>query len=203
MSGVPVTHYADVYASSHARQPVYGTCTNLPVFAQPESPRVTHPAEYYTHPVYQYPVPLSLAPQFAAPFGLSGGLSRAPLQERVPTAYAAIATPFSSHPVCSTTVPHAAIIDPYLKAVSDHVIQQEITAQGSKPFTGDAVTFWAWLGRMKENVDNFAMKPRAVMWMLSTNTAGAPHGLVTSRMSTVGVVDYTTVESLWCNRLEP
>ena len=162
---------------------------------------MTHPAEYYTHPVYQHPVPLSLAPQFAAPFGLSGGL-RAPLQERVPTAYAAIAMPFSSHPACSTTVPHAAVIDPYLKAASDNVIQQEITAQGSEPFTGDAVTFWAWLGRMKENIDNFAMKPRAVMRMLSTNTAGAPHDLVTSRTSTAGVVDYTTVESLWLELIE-
>ena len=85
VSGVPVTHYADVYASSHTRQPVYGTRTNLPVFTQPEPARVTHPAEYYTHPVYQHPVPLSLAPQFAAPSGLSGG-HRAPLQERVPTA---------------------------------------------------------------------------------------------------------------------
>ena len=61
----------------------------------------------------------------------------------MPTAYAAIAMPFSSHPACSTSAPHAAVIDPYLKAVLDHMIQQKITAQGSEPFTGDAVTFWA------------------------------------------------------------
>ena len=51
--------------------------------------------------------------------------------------------------------PYSAHADPYIRAVSDHVIQQEIAAQRTDPFTGDPVCFWALIGRMKENVENF------------------------------------------------
>ena len=63
-------------------------------------------------------------------------------------------------------MPHTPYNDLYMKAVSDHVIQQEVTGQGVEPFTGDAASFCSWLGRMKENLNNFSMKPRAIINML-------------------------------------
>ena len=120
----------------------------------------------------------------------------------MPAAYAALSTPFERQLSASFLPPPQSLVDPYLKAVSDHVIQQEIAAQGADPFSGDAASFWAWLGRMKENIVGFNMKPRAVLSMLSKNTTGAPHLLITSRLSTTGVVDEALVTIVWNELIE-
>ena len=82
--------------------------------------------------------------------------------------------------------------------MSDHVIQQEIAAQGAEPFTGDAACFWSWLGRMIENVTSFDMKPCAILNMLSKNIKGTPHTLIIARyLATTGVIDTDTISSVW------
>ena len=65
---------------------------------------------------------------------------------RVPTEYAALGSPFDTPVMSSVNVQHApypAPVNPYIRAVSDHVIRQEITSQCTEPFAGDAVDFWA------------------------------------------------------------
>ena len=50
---------------------------------------------------------------------------------------------------------------------------------------------------MQENITSFSMKPRAILNMLSTNTNGASHAMILTRMSITGVVDSTTVAGVW------
>ena len=78
------------------------------------------------------------------------------------------------------------------------MIQQEITSQGTEPFAGDALDFWVWLGRIKENVVSFGMKQE----LFSISTVGAPHALVHSRMATTGIVDHHLVEAVWMELIE-
>lgn len=40
-------------------------------------------------------------------------------------------------------MPHISDIDPYMKAVSEHFIEQKIFDQGAEAFTGDAAIFWS------------------------------------------------------------
>lgn len=164
-------------------------------FTQPQYPGA-HPQSAYPHPQPVFSTTAarpSLYPRYA------GGFAD-PNVHRIPAAYAALATPYAgtgayyAAPQVSSTVP---LMDPYLKAVSDHVIQQEIAAQGADPFTGDAVSFWSWLGKMQENISNYSMKPRAILNMLSANTKGAPHNMIVTRISAVGSIDSATVSVVW------
>ena len=185
--------------SPHTSSQAYGIRTCLPVFTQPEPVTVTYTsASQSNNAVHTQPVPATRSSVYNHQVH-----PNEPYSDRIPTAFAALARPY---PPASTSViippTSVATLDPYMKAVSDHVIQQEINAQGSEPFAGDAVSFWAWLGRMQENIENFKMKPRAIMRMLSTNTIGSPHALVVSRLSSSGIIDDSTIESIWIELID-
>ena len=182
--------------------PMYGSRTNLPIYAQPQpvhAPHVTDyarlqpkPAQTHLQPVFTANALIpSLCPQSARLNFDSAGV-------RVPVVYASLSSRYVGPINAQTTpvtMPYVPSVDPYMKAVSDHVIQQEILAQGTEPFTGGAASFCSWLGPMQENITIFFMKPRAILNMLSTNAKGAPHAMILTRMSTTGVVD--SVASVW------
>ena len=76
--------------------------------------------------------PTSMAPTvWSDSYPRSTTYPHEPCLDRVPMAYAALASPFGPVVSNSVNMPHvayAAPIDPYMKGVSDHVIQQEITS---------------------------------------------------------------------------
>ena len=197
---LPVT----VLSSLHHAAPVYGNRTNLPIYTQPQPVRAPHATDYAQ--LQSRPAQTHLQPVFTANalrpslYPQSAGLNFDSAGVRVSVVYASLSSPYvgpSSAQTSPVTMPYVPSVDPYMKAVSDHAMQQEISAQGTEPFTGDAASFWSWLGRMQENITSFSMKPRAILNMLSTNTKGAPHAMILTRMSTTGVVDSTTVASVW------
>ena len=83
------------------------------------------------------------------------------------------------------------------RAMSAHMLQQDLLRKNIDPFNGSAISFWPWVGKLKSYVRDVQLTPLQTLHLIQNNTVGDPHEVVTNYLEAVGDVSQNEMHKMW------
>ena len=83
------------------------------------------------------------------------------------------------------------------RAMSAHMLQQDLLRKNIDPFNGSAISFWPWVGKLQSYVKDVNLTPLQTLHLMQSNTVGVPHEVVTSYLEAVGDVSTKEMHKMW------
>ena len=84
-----------------------------------------------------------------------------------------------------------------LQVLSHHLLQQEIVKKSIEPFSGSAIDFWPWAGKIQSHVKELNLTPLQHLLLLETYTSKEPQVMISNRLASTGEVTTLVVQEVW------